>query len=237
MRRITPRALAAVMTVGLAAAACAQPPDPTSFPTFLTEKAELLQNESVQKEIKLRPEQFAALKKSAADWEDRHRLDVANARAGTDLMKAMEVRRQALEHLTRSMNTILTGRQLDRLSQIHVQVQGVFVFLRPETRDTLGMTNEQLAAIRPLLADVRQQLAGLSQAAGELRTAGGPDPRKVQQVARAVWRIQQAGMDRVVLVLTPQQRRRFKDMVGEPFELKWGPPHTPDDRGKPPGDD
>jgi hypothetical protein len=215
------------VTACLASLATAQSPDAAFLSApYVTEKADLLQNESVQKEIKLRPEQLAALKKAARDWEEAHRIDVAKARAGTDLMKTMEVRRQALQDFHQHLRRVLTASQLGRLGQIHTQVQGVSVFLRPEVREHLGITPAQLSAMRPVIDEARRQTDTLMRSAGAQLGGRTPTPRQMDAMARNARRIQQGATARVMAELSAEQQKLWKDMVGEPFELRWGTART-----------
>ncbi len=54
-----------------------------------------------------------------------------------------------------------------------------------------------------------------------------------ERLTRATNRIQKAGMARIMQVFTPEQREKWTEMVGEPFELKWGTARQPAARDNP----
>ncbi len=151
------RALALIVPGICPSLLCAQAADRGHVPLIAMERAELLNNKSVQQEINLTPEQLDRLKRAAADWEAKHRTDVALSRKGDDFIKAMEVRRAALLELYRTLPAVLSPKQLQRLNQIHLQVQGALAFVRPQVWQRLGLTEAQIAAIRPITTSVRQQ--------------------------------------------------------------------------------
>jgi hypothetical protein len=122
---------------------------------------------------------------------------------------------------------ILTAEQLGRLRQIGVQSQGLRAFNEPEVAAALKLTAAQRERIRALEADTF--FGGL---AGK-PAGGSPDDFREAQDRRL-----RAARDRVVAeVLTPEQARRWRDLVGKPFEgplMPFGLPGPPGSPGPPP---
>ncbi|HKB37426.1 MAG TPA: serine/threonine-protein kinase [Gemmataceae bacterium] len=110
----------------------------------------------------------------------------------------------------------LTPAQVARLRQIDLQQRGAFAFLDTEVAKTLQLKREQRVKIRALLD-------GATFAMFEPRPReGGPPPFGGTRIHDA-WRETQTKM---LDVLTPDQKKKWKEMTGESFQGEWrpGPP-------------
>lgn len=147
-----------------------------------------------------RPEQFldAIQRFDRLAPDDRHRrfLDITRDR-------------------NRALTEILTWQQLQRLKQLEIQVQGFHAFHDSEVQETLKLTPAQ----KSLIHDIEDDLFG--------RPPGGPgrgppgrphrEPPGDRHLGDREERAQ-AAVARVKAILTPEQLRRWKDLVGEPCE-------------------
>jgi Spy/CpxP family protein refolding chaperone len=220
MRLPTPRLLAALAAASLATWAAAQAPRPG--PARTLNKAELLQNKSVQDELKITREQNRKLREVAREFEEAHRDEIARVRQEKDGRKGFELRRAALETMTRAMNDILTSEQIKRLGQIEIQAQGAGALVRSEVQKELNLSDRQREEIRSL-AD-----AGEKEVRETLKTPPA-DPKGWVEIGKKIRKIHQNTEERALAVLSDEQRKTWKEMTGEPFELKMAlPPGQPE---------
>ncbi len=135
-----------------------------------------------------------------------------------------EERQQRFLDLARDNETaaraVLTAGQWKRLQQIALQLQGPSAFRDAEIAKALKLTADQKERIRAIEAET---FFG-----GPERRRHGPgpgprDPRKAREQA-----VKAAG-DKIVALLTDDQRRRWQDMTGKPFkgEFTRRPPPGP----------
>ena len=103
------------------------------------------------------------------------------------------------------MSELLDAGQVRRLRQIALQYRGTHALTDPDVADTLGLAPDQTDEIRAVLDDARQRMWAI--------IGFGPDP-DWRAKSRQFW----AGVgDRVLAVLTPDQRADWADELGEPF--------------------
>ena len=121
------------------------------------------------------------------------------------------------------IETILTSTQQHRLRQIALQSEGAGAFREPEVVDALRLTSEQRERIRAieeeaLIGQLREMRSGIAPVEGaKARGPKGP----------SAW-------ERILAVLTADQSRRWRELVGEPirgplraFPTSFGPPRAP----------
>jgi hypothetical protein len=106
---------------------------------------------------------------------------------------------QQREQMDHQVRGILQDHQLTRLKQVQLQVEmqqrGMTeVLSSPEVRQALGLTDEQNVEFRQVVHQAEQEMQ--------------------QQIRTAV----QQARERIVSVLDPQQRTKWQELVGAPFE-------------------
>lgn len=198
--------LSVVATTGVAIAQPparpAVPPQPASRPVWL------LQNESFRKELKLDEEQTRMLadverefrQKAGEAWS---KADSPEARA--EVQKAMQEQQQ---EVSEKLLAVLKPGQRERLEQLSTQMrvlQGgpMALFSAAQSLD-LGITNEQREELREKVMTLDREL------------------RKQEATLR------RKALDDVIALLTPEQREKFRSLVGEPFTLEMpDPPKRP----------
>lgn len=164
---------------------------------------DLLQNESVQKELELLDDQIAQIRELADSNDTRSRLREALGEL-RDLPddqrreKFGQIMAEIREETQKQIDKILLPHQGERLRQIEFQLSarrsgGV---LSGELADELGITEAQREEMR----------AAAEKAFEELR-------EKQRQ-------LQQEAQEKILAVLSPAQRARYKQLVGEPFDYQ-----------------
>jgi hypothetical protein len=184
------------------------------------EKAELLQNESVQKELKITPEQDKKFRQAAKEFEQEHKEEIAKARQAKDIRKLLDLHHQALLTMDKAMADVLTAEQLRRLAQIEVQAQGVRALMRSEIQRKLGMSDRQKGEMRSVYEAMEKEVRAVLEKPLK-------DRRQADEVARKVRKVHEDARERAEALLNEGQRKTWKDLVGAPFELKTGQASRP----------
>jgi eukaryotic-like serine/threonine-protein kinase len=109
---------------------------------------------------------------------------------------------RASERVTQS---VLSGKNIRRLKQIVIQLQGITAFDQPEIADALGLTEAQRQAMRQIEIETFIRLGEPSQSGDENSRRG------VRQ------RFMQSAMSKCLATLTPAQTAIWKTMIGQPF--------------------
>jgi hypothetical protein len=185
---------------------------------------QLLQNESVQKELKMDPDQVTKTKDAVTKVTEAHRDDTAKLREITDMAERRE-KMQALnatvtKETLAAVGDILKPDQLKRLHQIQLQTAGLRAFSQTEVQTALKLTDDQKAKIKTISDDVTKETADLRPMRGA--GGGGGGGRGNPENLAKIQAIQKTGLEKAQGVLTDDQKKTWKDMTGEPFQLQAG---------------
>jgi hypothetical protein len=176
----------------------------------------LLSNKGVQQELKVSDSQADKLDALAQELGQKQR---------SEFQKLQDVpqdeRREKMQELTRNMNAelhkelanILKPEQTKRFTQIQLQQSGVNAFSTPRVQEELKLTDEQKSKIRDISQDLNESMREAFQASQDDRAAA------MQKIAG----LRKQGMEKTLAVLTDEQKSTWKDMTGEPFEVKFEP--------------
>ncbi len=164
----------------------------------------LLSQPAIQTELKLTPEQAERIvQMNARRLEGFGKTRYLNAEEWRARFEELSTREKALIE-------VLDKEQAKRLRQIITQQRGVDLFNDPAVSGALQLTPEQLARIRAIQ---------------EVGTRPGPiftpQAMKTQNAGRPL-----TPQERALAVLTPEQRARWNEMTGMPFQVVNRP--TPD---------
>jgi hypothetical protein len=181
--------------------------------------AGLLQNESVQKELKFDKEEADKVKDAVQKVRDKHADDFAKLRDGPQeerRQKTQELNKTVSEETLKSVSGILSADQLKRLKQIELQQAGVQAFTRPDVQKALTLTDEQKDAIKTIDEEAAKKRQELFQQGGGRRQGGGGQGQSQMATLR------KETMERVQKLLTADQKKAWKDLTGDPFEIQRG---------------
>jgi len=182
----------------------------------------LLSTEAVQKELKLDDKQIAKLKEVGEKLRAEAREQYAGVRDIEDVQKRRakyaELRNQADEKARREVSEVLAGKQMMRLYQIRLQVRG----------DVYGLNNRYVAGRLKLTDEQKNNAAEIekattektSQAFSGLRDLSEQERRqKFGELREKIGKIRAAANEKVLGLLTAEQKKAYEDMKGEKFEL------------------
>ena len=160
----------------------------------------LLRQQSVQRELKLTPDEVEKVHKHCAQqWEKAQKVS-ALAEAERD-KQFTELTRE--NH--RFVEQTLTKEQARRLDQISLQVAGLLCVTRPEIAAKLKLTDEQKKKAHEM-----QKVARLE--AEELIHS-----TKKEQKREKLRELRVTSQKRIADLLTDEQERTWKDLTGEHF--------------------
>ena len=202
MKRLVQIGAVAALTVVLCGAAQAQQRQRPGGPGGFGGGGVLfyLGQKSVQEELKLSDEQVKKIK----ELTEKQRESFQGLR---DL--SQEDRRAKMQELAKAndkaMGEILKAGQLKRAKQIALQQMGAGALRNEEVAKALNISEEQKDKIREIQAKSREEMQGLGR---------DEDARKKRQ------EIMKATTEKVMGVLTAEQKTKLKEMQGETFTGK-----------------
>ena len=169
----------------------------------------LLEDPQVQKELELLDDQVEQLKevneKVRSQMMEMFR-EMRNVPREEMRERFAGLREKITEIRDKELSTVLLPDQLKRLKQIEFQQQfsrgGGRTLENPQLMERLGLSDEQIEKIRQLSEQAQEEMR-----------------KKMEQMRKEL-------QDKVLALLTPQQRKDFDDLVGDPVEL------SPPQRGR-----
>ncbi|MEO1615288.1 MAG: hypothetical protein AAFV88_05525 [Planctomycetota bacterium] len=180
----------------------------------------LLAVEKVQEELELMPDQIDAIKKLSSDrpqferpegFDPRDRSEENRAKM-TEMMEKMRAQREEFEaKQTEKLDEVLFPEQMERLQQIQVQVMGVQALSNERVAKELKITTEQKEKLTEMGRTMREEM--MAKVREMFSGGGGGDVReKIEELRKGA-------EEKVLDVLTPDQKKSFEEMKGEPFEM------------------
>jgi hypothetical protein len=179
---------------------------------------DLLSRPTVLQDLRVSAEQ----KERIADLSRRLESQGLDSFRGFRRLSTEERRRRFLDlarDIDAGIRVILTPEQLVRLHQIALQVEGPRAFSDPDVAAALNLTAEQKERLRALEAESPPRRPDGGRGGPP---PGGGGPRRDHEPGTS------ATSEKILAVLTEEQRREWKRMTGEPFKGSGSP-------GPPPG--
>jgi Spy/CpxP family protein refolding chaperone len=177
--------------------------------------AGLVENESVQKELKIDADQAAKVKEAIQKVQDKHKDEFAKLQdLGQDerRTKSRELNKVVSDECLTALNDVLKPEQIKRLKQIELQQAGAEAFTRADVQKTLSLQDEQKEKIKTITDDAAKDMR-------ELRQGGNAQGSRDKIAA-----LRKETMEKVQAVLTDDQKKSWKDLTGDPFEVVFQRP-------------
>jgi len=176
--------------------------------------AQLVTNKSVETELKMTEEQIAKFKTINDDVNAKYKDELD--KAGKDFKAKAEVRKKINEEattaVTKDLATILKPEQVKRLKQIELQVQGLTALTSDTVAKDLALTDEQKTKIKGLTDDLATDTAAIFKDAG----------KDFKAAFKKVTEMRTATFEKATSTLTDDQKKKWKDMTGDKFDLVVG---------------
>jgi hypothetical protein len=170
----------------------------------------LLTNKSVQEELKLSEEQLTKVK----EFGTKVAAEFPRPEPGTppDREKMQEAMKKIGEMTTAFVKDTLTEPQAKRYKEIQLQQGGILgAFRSEETSKALAVTDEQKEKVKEIQDTMNKDMQ-------ELRQGGGGFNQETMQKMQA---IRKEGAEKAMGVLTSDQKKKWEEMTGKPFEIKF----------------
>ena len=176
--------------------------------------AGLVANQGVQKELKLTKEQTSKAEAVARAVREKYhgefaKFDELDAQARFE--KTAEIVRNMTSETNKGLADVLKPEQMKRYRQIQLQHLGLMAFTEPDVRSKLKLTDAQVDRIGRINADSQSQRRALAQGGGGTR----------EEMRKKAATLGKEGMDKALAVLSADQTQAWKDMTGEPFEVRF----------------
>ncbi|HEV3235477.1 MAG TPA: hypothetical protein VGZ25_00715 [Gemmataceae bacterium] len=173
--------------------------------------ASLLQNESVQTELKVDKDQAEKVKEAVQQVQDKHKDEFAKLRDLSQEERRTEgqkLSRTVSEEILKAADTILKPDQIKRLKQIELQQLGTQAFTRPEVQTALSLKDDQKEKVKAIADAAATEMR-------ELRQGGNQQQGNREKIAA----IRKETQEKIQAVLTDDQKKTWKDMTGDPFQM------------------
>jgi hypothetical protein len=180
--------------------------------------AALLENEGVQKELKLEADQVSKAKDVVKSIREKHKDAFDRLRDASQeerRTKSRELGQMVSQETLAALKDVLKPDQLKRLKQIELQAAGVAAFTTPEVQKALNLTDQQREELRTINDAYGKQMREL--------IGGGNEQGGRERMAT----LRKETMTKVQAVLTDAQKGTWKELTGEPFEVRFGQRRRP----------
>jgi len=171
----------------------------------------LVGNKSVQDELKMTEDQKTKVadivKTTTATVTDKTK-DLTGDDRRTKLPAIMKEVNEATE---KSLGGILKEDQTKRLKQIQLQQSGYRAFTQEGTQKTLKFTDEQTKEVKTMAEEATKKMMD------ETKDLQRNDPKRREISTK----ISKETMEKITEKLTADQKKAWKEMTGEPFEIKF----------------
>jgi Spy/CpxP family protein refolding chaperone len=197
-------------------------------------------NPSVQKELNLSEDQIQKIKDVTQSIRDKHKDEsdaVRNLQGDERREKNQELRKKISDETNQALAGILKPEQSKRLKEITLQQRSAQAFNDPEVQKGLNLTDDQKDKIKTINEDAAKDMRELFPQGGRQGAGGGgqaPDPSAFKERMTKVAALRKETMDKITSVLTEDQKKTWKEMTGQPFEVKYEAPQG-GRRGRGPG--
>jgi acyl-CoA reductase-like NAD-dependent aldehyde dehydrogenase len=184
---------------------------------FMRGGLQLLNIKEVQDELKMAPEQVSKI----ADKQQEVRQAMQEARQSAGNFQDMSPEDRAKffakmqEIQNKAVSDILDTKQMKRFHQLELQQQGPMAITRPDVAAELKLTDDQ----KKQIGEVQQKAQ-----ADQRAMMQGVDFQNMSQEERAQFgakmqAAQKATGEKLLALLTDDQKKTWKDMQGEPFKF------------------
>jgi hypothetical protein len=133
--------------------------------------------------------------------------------------KIREVFKEEIEAPTKEVEKILKPEQMKRLGQIARQQGGAAAYLKPENVKDLEITDEQKTKLKEIVTELEKDVGELRRGAGGGKGGFGRVTPETQEKIDA---LNKEAKEKADGVLTDSQKSKFKEVIGEPYTVRFG---------------
>ena len=176
--------------------------------------AQLINVEAVQKELKLSEEDVTKAKETVTAVNEKfadERAKLADLDPQERFPKQMELTAKVNDELYTTLGKTWKPEQVKRLKQIGVQAMYLRAFMSPAVDKVLKLTDEQKEKYRALQMEQGEEMMGLR--------GGGGDPAEMMA---KITKMNKEFTTKGVAILTDDQKKEWKELTGDPFDIPAG---------------
>jgi Spy/CpxP family protein refolding chaperone len=194
----------------------------------------LLLNKSVQEELKLTADQIQKIRdvpQSVCDKHQEQRDAIAKLQGKERREKEARLSGTIDQETNMGQQEILNPQQKKRFQEIALQQRGARAFFDKEVQKALKLTDEQKDKIKTINQEANKEIRAISRP-GVVPTPGGP-----QDLLNKMAALRKDSVDKVLAILTDDQKKKYNEMAGATFEVKINrapPPGQEKDRNNKP---
>jgi hypothetical protein len=174
----------------------------------------LVQNEAVQKELKIEKDQATKVAEAVKKVNDKHADALTKLRdleAEERRTKSRELNQTISTETLAAVTEVLNPDQVKRLKQIELQRAGADAYVRSEVQTALKLTAEQKDKVKAIVDESNKQMQEL-RGGGQGRQRGQGDQGKITALRKET-------TDKFVAVLTDDQKKEWKTLTGAEFTM------------------
>jgi hypothetical protein len=142
--------------------------------------------------------------------------------------KMQELGKEVNEETLKAVGEVLKPEQMTRLKQIELQRTSFAAFTRPEVQEALKLTTEQKEKVKTIADEANKDIQALRGAGGQGRGQGGAGRGQGRGGFGAnnekVTAIRKEADGKMVALLTDDQKKTWKGMTGDAFEVPFTRP-------------
>jgi hypothetical protein len=140
----------------------------------------------------------------------------------TDVKEELKLTDAQLEELPaeylKAIEKVLKPGQFKRFKQIELQTRGNNAFKDKSVRTALKFTDEQIKSINGLLEGSDKEIADLAPKGGGGKKKGGDFKGAFEKIQN----VQKETKEKILTALTKEQRKQWREMIGEEFKMQQG---------------
>jgi hypothetical protein len=171
----------------------------------------LVQQKSVQQELKMTEEQIKKVKEIPQKIRELFQAEGQKLKRDPQWTKKRQelMKERVMSELHKAVAAVLSPDQMKRLRQISLQENGPVAFSDPEVEKALDLTADQKTKIKAINEDfLTQAFKILDISEGGLKTDTNLPKVRKEMVGK------------ITALLSDKQRETYSGLVGEPFEVK-----------------
>lgn len=194
----------------------------------------LISNEAVQKELKMDKDQADKATEAVKKVREKHADDFSKLRdvpQDERRTKMQELSKEVNEETLKSVGEVLKPEQMTRLKQIELQRSSFAAFTRPDVQEALKLTTEQKEKVKTISDEANKDIQALRGAGGQGRGQGGAGGAGRGQGRggfgannEKVTALRKETNGKLVALLTDDQKKTWKGLTGDPFEVPFTRP-------------
>lgn len=173
----------------------------------------LLTNKSVQTELKLSDEQTNKVTAVLAEIQAKHNDELQSLRDIQDIQERMkksrEIGQTIQQEAKKPVSELLSADQMKRFQQIDRQVRGIDAFNEADVQAELKITDSQKGQFKDLMDSRNEKRREVFQSAN--------GDREVMRTK--MLELTKEFEEKAMGILSADQKKAWKEMLGEPFKL------------------